>query len=400
MLIEIIIAMACGIMIGTFTGIAPGIHVNLVATTMLALSPWLLQYFPPLSLAVFLMSLAVTHSFLDTVPSTFLGAPNDENALSVLPAQKMLLRGEGYQAVKLTILGTYLGLIAAITMIPIFLFVSKSVYSLLKPYLLFLLIGIVIYMLAREKDKLWSALLFILSGTLGIITLSMVGLSEPLFPLLSGLFGVSGLMISYFENTKVPDQKFREEIPVEKKEIAKTLSASTMAVFIIQFFPGLGPSQGAVLSTQLFRNIKDKTYLLLVGAMGTMSVVFSLVTFFSLGNAKDGSIVVMSKIIEIDTLSFLILISAFLTAGSISVFLTLYLSKKFSRLIVHVNYKALIISIILFVAILALVLDGIIGVLILITATAIGLIAPLKEIPRNHAMGCLLLPVLLSLALG
>ena len=100
MFIEILIAILVGILCGIITGLTPGIHVNLVATTLLALSPILLSHFNALSLAVFIMSLAVTHSFLDTIPSTYLGAPENENALSVLPAQKMLLRGEGYHAVK------------------------------------------------------------------------------------------------------------------------------------------------------------------------------------------------------------------------------------------------------------------------------------------------------------
>ena len=106
MVFEIFFVLFLGILIGIITGLVPGIHVNLVATTLFAISPILLNYFEPLSLAVFIISLSLTHSFLDTIPSIYLGAPENENALSVLPGQKMLLRGEGYQAVKITILGT------------------------------------------------------------------------------------------------------------------------------------------------------------------------------------------------------------------------------------------------------------------------------------------------------
>jgi putative membrane protein len=399
MLLQIIIAILLGIFIGIFTGITPGIHVNLVAATLLALSPVLLKFTAPLTLAVFIMALAVTHSFLDTIPSIYLGAPDDENALSVLPGQRMLLRGEGYQAVKITILGTYTGLVLAICLIPLFILIANKLYPILKPYLLYALILITGYMIFREKNWLWSLLLFTLSGTLGILVLSIPNMKEPLFPLLSGLFGVSGLLLSYFENTKIPPQTITKEIRLKIRELAKVLLGSSVAVFFIQFFPGMGPSQGAVISSQLIRNIKDKGYLALVGAMGTMSVVFSLVTFYTLNKAKDGSIVAMSKLMQIDFKSFIIIIIAFLTAGSIAVFLTLWFAKQFSKLIVKVNYKLLITSIILFVIFMAFLLDGPKGFLILITATAIGLIAPLKNIGRNHAMGCLLLPVIFYLIL-
>ena len=69
------LVLALGVIIGIVTGLTPGIHVNLVATTLFALSPLLLNHFEPLSLAVFIISLSVVHSFLDTIPSIYFGAP-------------------------------------------------------------------------------------------------------------------------------------------------------------------------------------------------------------------------------------------------------------------------------------------------------------------------------------
>ncbi|MFH0870411.1 MAG: tripartite tricarboxylate transporter permease [archaeon] len=399
MIIEILLSLIIGVAIGIFTGITPGIHVNLVATTLLALSPMLLKHLAPLTLGVFIMALAITHSCLDTIPSTYLGAPDSENALSVLPAQKMLLKGEGYQAVKITIAGTYAGLIVALALIPLFMLIANRLYPILKPYLIYLLILMLSFMILRDKNRLWSFLLFTLSGTLGVIVFSLPNLKEPLFPLLSGLFGVSGLLLSFFENTKIPPQKIDKSIALHPKELLKVMLGSSIAVFLIQFFPGMGPAQGAVISNQIIRGIKDRAYLALVGAMGTMSVVFSIVTFYTLGKAKDGSIVALSKIVEIDFSSFIIILLAFLIAGSFAIFLTLWFAKQFSRLIAKVNYRMLVSSIMCFIIFMTIVLNGPLGLLILMTSTAIGLIAPLKNIGRNHAMGCLLLPVVFYLLL-
>ena len=252
-------------------------------------------------------------------------------------------------------------------------------------------------MIIKEKQRFLSFFLFLISGTLGIIVFSIPNMREPLFPLLSGLFGVSGLIISYFENTNIPKQRITKKIDIDMKSLLKSLLGSSVGVFFIQFFPGFGPAQGAVISGQLIKDIKDKGYLALVGAMGTMSVIFSLVTFYMLGKAKDGTIVVISKLTEINQNGFLLLLFVFLFAGSLALPITLWFSRIFSKLIVKINYKLLVIGIIILIFLMALILNGWIGVLILITSSAIGLIAPLKGVARNHAMGCLILPVIFYL---
>ena len=75
---------------------------------MLSISPALLvslmflesygipELFIPLLLAMTIVAMSIAHTFLDFIPSTFLGAPECETALSVLPAQGMLLEGSGY----------------------------------------------------------------------------------------------------------------------------------------------------------------------------------------------------------------------------------------------------------------------------------------------------------------
>jgi putative membrane protein len=398
MFVEIIIVIILGIFIGIITGITPGLHVNLVATTLFSLSPILLQYFNPLSLAVFIIALSVVHSFLDTIPSVYLGAPENENALSVLPGQKMLLKGQGHQAVKITTLGTYIGMIVAILLIPIFILTANSIYPVLKPYLVYILIILMIYMIIKEEQKIWALFLFLISGTLGIVVFSIPNLNEPLFPMLSGLFGISGLLLSFFENTKIPEQTIDNTIKLKPDILLKAILGSSIAVFFIQFFPGLGPAQGAVISNQIVK-VRDKGYLALVGAMGTMSVVFSLVTFYTLGKAKDGTIVVISKLLEINESSFWLLIISMLISGSIAVFITLWFSKTFSKIIVNVNYKLLVILIIIFIFSMSLLINGWIGIIILITSTAIGVIPPVKKVGRNHLMGCLILPVILYFVL-
>lgn len=72
MFTEIIIAIAIGILAGSCTGLIPGIHVNLVSVFLITISPFLLRYTNPLSLAMFVIAMAVVHTFLDFIPSVYL----------------------------------------------------------------------------------------------------------------------------------------------------------------------------------------------------------------------------------------------------------------------------------------------------------------------------------------
>ena len=97
MLIEIILAITIGILLGCITGLVPGVHINMVAVVTFSLSPILLTYTSPLILAIVIISMSITHTFLDSLPSIFLGAPDEDHALSVLPGHRLLLQGQGYK---------------------------------------------------------------------------------------------------------------------------------------------------------------------------------------------------------------------------------------------------------------------------------------------------------------
>ncbi|MGM0409019.1 MAG: tripartite tricarboxylate transporter permease [Bacteroidota bacterium] len=99
MFLELILAILLGLMFGTITGLTPGIHLNLISVMLLSASPILLQYTNPLALAVFIITMSVTHTFLDSIPSILLGAPESDTALGVLPGHRYLLKGQGLMAV-------------------------------------------------------------------------------------------------------------------------------------------------------------------------------------------------------------------------------------------------------------------------------------------------------------
>jgi putative membrane protein len=394
-MIQIISFLIAGICFGIFTGLIPGIHINLISLLVLSLSNLFLEIVDPVTLSVFIISMAITHTFLDSIPSIYLGAPDEAHALSVLPGHRMLLKGEGHNAIKLTVIGSFFSLIICIALIPLLIRLVGFIYPIIKNIIGYLLIVIMGFMILKEKEKLKSFFMFTIAGTLGLIVLNFPNLSDPLFPLLSGLFGFSILLVSLKDNTKIPKQ-IDKKLKINKKDITKAVTGATSVGFLASFLPGFGSSQAAIIAVQFLKKMSENGFLVLIGGINTVNMTLSLVTLYSINKARNGAVIVVSKLIgELTGNILLLYIAVALITGSIAVFLTLRISKIFSKIIVKVNYKVLVIGILSFITLLTFYFSGWIGLLVLATSTSIGLIASLYGIGKNHLMGCLIIPVIL-----
>lgn len=403
MFYEFIIAVLIGCLAGCITGLTPGIHVNLISVLLVSMSGYLLGFTNPLTLAVFIISMAVTHTFLDSIPSIFLGAPDADMALGVLPGHRLLLEGKGYEAVKLTVIGSLLALIATLILIPFMIPFVPKIYSIIQPYIGYILIAVVVYMILKEKklnDIFWGSFVFFISGILGIIVLGWGNLEQPLFPLLSGLFGVSTLIISLLQNAEIPKQHITESIEVGFGKKVKAIASAVFCGSLTGLLPGLGAAQAAILAMQIVGNIGNHAFMILIGGINTVNFTFSLVTFYTLQKARNGAVVAILEIVkQINLEQLLVFLFTALIAGCIAAFLALFFARIFSKLIVKVNYRILCVGIISFITLMAIYFSGIIGLLILATSTAVGIIPGLIGVKRSHAMGCLLLPVILFFVL-
>jgi len=377
-----------GIVLGTFTGLTPGIHVNLVSAVLLSIVHSGFS-------TIVIIAMAVTHTFLDALPSIFLGAPDSDHAMSVLPGHKLLFKGLGFDAIKLTVIGSLLGLIIAIALLPLLVMIFPLIYDKLQPWIGWLLVIIVSLLILKEKELkkiMIAVIVFFLAGILGMIVLDKV--KQPFFPLLSGLFGASTLLISLFNQQQTPTQLGEEFLKLEKKDYLLAIPSSLFAGSFVALFPGIGSAQAAALST-LWTNVKSHSYLMLVGGINTINFVVSMATLLALNRARNGAIIAVKNLVEVNAETILLFAAVALIAGGIATILALKLAKIFSKVIEHVPYFWLSIGVISFLVVLSFVFSGVLGVITIIIATAVGLIAPLSGVSRSHAMGCLLLNVII-----
>lgn len=399
---EIFLAILIGSCFGIITGITPGVHINLVAALLLSISPILMKYFNPIFLISIIIAMSIVHTFLDFIPSCYLGAPDENTAMAILPTHALLLQGKGFEAVKLATIGSFLGLITTLCLLPVMLIAVPWIFENLENYIGLILLLVVLFLILKEpniKKKLWAFFMFAISGVMGILVFGM-NMKDPLFPMLSGLFGVSMLITSISQKVKIPEQRITNDLEISKIELFKSIFAGTFSGSLVSIFPGMGPAQAAILGSTLVGKTREYMYIVLIGAIGTVSMVFSLITLYTIDKARNGSILVVQKLIgQIDFSMFLLIMTIALIAGAIGVFLTMFFARIFSKVISKVNYAILCISIIIFVSALVFYFTGFLGLFVLCLASAIGIIPGLVNVGRNHAMGCLLLPVILYFVL-
>ena len=402
MIIEFILALLLGILAGTFTGLAPAIHINLVSVGIIAVSPFLLNFVQPIVLVIFIVAMSITHTFTDFIPSIFLGAPDEDTALSVLPGHKLLLKGRGYDAVIFTLYGSIVAIFIIFLLSPLFMFFLPKIYQYIKIFIPFILIITSSSLILGDKNKrVLAFVVFALSGFLGLATLNLQ-MKEPLLPLLTGLFGSSSLITSIMKKTKLPKQRITKlkEIKIKLKRFFRVVLASFIASPLCSFLPALGSSQAAIIGAEISgRKMEERGFLLLIGAVNTIVMGLSFVTLYAIQKSRTGSAVAVSKLLENFSLAHLgIIMLAVLITGIIAFFLTIFLAKIFCRTIMKINYNKLSFFILLFIMVVVTIFSGWLGILVFIVSTATGLIAILLGVRRTHLMGCLLIPsIILSL---
>ncbi len=394
MILALIAALLLGVLSGTLTGLFPGIHVNLVAISLLSLSPILLQYFQPIALAVFIVSMSIAHSYLDFIPSIYLGAPNEESFLSTLPGHELLKQGKGHEAVVLTLYGSLTALLIILIFIPIFIFLLPPVHEAITKIIPFILIFISLYLVFREDNFLLSTIIFMLAGFLGLITLSLP-IKEPLLPLLTGLFGSSALIVSLkSKKLFLPKQALTSKIKLSKKEIIKSSLAASIAAPLCSFLPGIGSGHAAVIGSEIFEQDR-KGFLFLVGAINTIVTALTFVTLYSINKTRSGTAVAIKEILkEIAFKELIIIMLAIMLAGIISFFIGIKLSKIIAKNINKINYKTLSIIALAILLIVNMLFSNLIGLLVLIASTSLGIFAILSNSRRINLMACLLIPTI------
>ena len=396
-MIEILLGTLIGVLLGTLSGIIPGVHANTLAGVLLSLQVALLSFFGPLVLAGALFAALITHTFVDSIPSTFLGIPDADTSLAVLPAHALCLEGNGEEAVRIAALGSACAMVIAVPLSVICFFLLPALQPYFDWWIGILLIATMGYMIVTSECPGWALALCCVSGILGIFSLryaflswhTLPGSSAILMPLLTGLFGISVLLTA--SQGTMPEQHFRG-IRMEDRTIMKYSALGTVAGVAVGWLPGLSTaSANSVLASFIGYEKNRRTYILATSAANTSNAFIGLAALFALSRMRNGVMVAISEL-PLPTMSELTVIGVLAACAAYGI--TVVLSRSASRFN-GIDGRLLNRAVIAFIIILCIILTGPFGVVVLILATALGLVPHLVNVPRVFCMGAIIVPVIL-----
>ena len=406
---DLLIACFIGILIGTMTGMVPGIHVNTAGAILFAASTFLLTIVSPEFLCVLMVAMSIAHALIEFVPSMLLGVPEEGTAVSILPGHRMVLEGRAKETIRIVAVGGFGAIIVVIIMLPVFAIVLPFLTEISKPFTWILLSVVSVYLIYKLTNSLgkfsWSLLLFVLSGLLGwIVFQTPIQSGITMMAMFSGLFGISTILFSLNDNSSIPYQNPEYELNLDFPKIKSIFAGGTSGA-ILGFLPGFGPAQGSIIAQSVSGGTEgddDTTNFLLANAgLNTSDCLFSLIAIYLIGNPRSGIAVYMSYLVANFSLyHLLIFIFASLIAFSISLILCLKLGDSFSNLMGGVDYRKLSIFVIILQIIILYIFIIYYGApilfvtLILITSIAMGMLPHYLGVGKSHLMGVLIIPAI------
>ncbi len=414
-LILILYMAGLGAAIGTFSGLIPGIHVNTLAAVMLAmyasleslLSGFIPSCYIATCVSACIISASTVHSFVDFVPSVFIGAPDPDDVASMLPGHRLLSEGRGMAAVRAAAIGSAVGASLSIVLsIPLqFLLINGlgDYFNSITTIVLCIAILMLFYHENDLRSVLWAAVIFIISGLLGLCVMDldipcsgMIDDGTLLFPLLTGLFGMPTMLTSLKDN-HVVEQKDLERYPVGPIPGIKGVITGIMT----GWFPGISATTGAIISGTFMPEKRPEGFISMTSSIGTAASIMMLTTLAVTGKGRSGTLLIVKEIMGDSILGFansnyILLLLATCFATFFGYLLTIACGKMMSSLISKINMSLLNRFCIVLIIILVLLFTGSWGLVILAISTIIGFLPIKFGIGRVYLTGCLILPTLLT----
>jgi putative membrane protein len=372
-----------GAIAGILAGLIPGLHSNNVAILILA-SPIF-----GIEITAFMLSMCIVQSFIDFIPATFLGAPTENTFESILPAHRLLLKGKAIEGICCTVLGGLIAVIAGTILTPVFfLYIEQNSKQIIQATPIVLIAALIIFITTEQtlKKKLTALFVIIAAASQGML------FHNQIFPLITGYFGVAGTLYSIKEKPLYVKQK--ETANIKPKTALEALIGLAGGA-LVAVMPGIGTNTAAGMINIFRRTSSTKKYLTMLGAINCSNFFFSYATLIALQKARNGTMIALQdKIFYTENMLLLGTIIMLFSAG-IGGLAAIILAKKTAKIFTEKNtFYFSIGSIALMIGLVA-ILNGVLGVITLFFATALGLFVLTQGIRRSTCMCSLIVPALM-----
>lgn len=387
-----------GLAVGLLTGLLPGLHVNLLAALAL-----LLPVGPDVALA--LVAVGVTHTFVSILPTTYLGMPSDD--LSVLPAHRLRMEGSAREAVRISLHTSMLAVLAVcVVALPYRVVLGHdAVLPFLEAIAPWVLLAVPTWLVVRDASPPRALACACLAAGLGWLALDwpvaglVPGAATPLLPLLSGLFGVPTLLWAMRGGIAAP-----ASLDPPRHVPRGTHRAGGRGVLAAAFTAVL-PGLTAAVATSLALPRRDPRHVLAtLSAVNTAHLCLAMVVLWITGRTRSGLAIAWTdhRSVLPWTLTpppdLIAVLATMLVAGAVAVFATPWIEPAYERSLLRLRPGAPEAVALLLVTGLVAVTTGWLGLLLFATATSIGSVPLALGVRRVHLAACLSVPIGLRLA--
>jgi putative membrane protein len=394
------LAFVCGgCALGTASGLVPGLHANNVALLLAAAAPSVPG--PPRLVAAAMLAAGVVHTFLDVVPSLALGVPDPAMAASALPGHRLVVRGRGREALRLSALGSGLAVLLAV---PLAIPVTRAmvaVYPVLRAHLPLLLAGVAALLVVTEPtlpQAVAGAVSFGLAAGLGLATLDLdpaapLATGGMLAPLFAGLFGAP-VLLEAIGGAGVPEQA-DAVLAVPRRAVAGLGALGTLAGAVVGYVPGVSSAIAATLALLAVPGrFGARGFVVATSGVNTANTIFALFALVALGAPRTGVLVAVDSLDAPVALPLLLATAAL--AAVVGFLLVPWLGDRYLRTVGRLDSTRLSVAVLCLLGALSGLFAGWIGIAVCAVATVVGLVPARFGARRAHLMGVLMGPLALG----
>jgi putative membrane protein len=388
---------AGGIVLGTVSGLVPGLHANNMALLLAAGAASVPG--PPRLVGAAMLAAGTVHTFLDVVPALALGVPDPAMAASALPGHELVLAGRGREALRLSALGSGLAVALAVPLAVPMTELMRRAYPVIESHLGVVLAAVAVLLVTTESSyraSVGAGLSLVASGILGLATLdlSTAGLVDAggmLAPLFAGLFGAP-VLVEAIGGGGVPEQD-DATVAFSRRSVGALSGMGTVAGAVVGYVHGVSSAVAATgaLLTVPYR-YGARGFVVTTSGVNTANAIFALFALYALGTPRTGVLVALDEAgvpVALPTLLASVALAAL--AGFL---LVLVLGDWYLRTVGRLDYTRLSVAVLLGLTGLSFVFAGSRGVGVFAVAGAIGLIPPRFGSRRASLMGVLLVPLI------
>lgn len=389
---------ATGILLGTLSGLTPGLHANNFALVLGAVAPAIPG--PPGHVAAAMLAAAVVHTFLDVVPALSLGVPDAAMAASALPGHRLVLAGRGREALRLSALGSLLAVCFAI---PLAIPITEAMVAAnpaVRAHLPTLLAVIAVLLVTTEparRRRIGAAISLGGSGLLGVATLDLslqapLGSGNVLTPLFAGLFGAP-VLVEALGGDGVPPQG-DPAIDATRPFVLTVALVGAVAGAVVGFIPGVSSAIAATGALVVIPSKGPRAFVVATSGVNTANAVFALFALVALGSPRTGVLVAVDE--SGLPLNLPLLLTAVGIAAAVGFVLVEVLGDRYLSMVGALDQRTVSVSVSVGLAGLSYCFAGAVGVGIFVVATGVGLVPGRFGCRRATLMGVLLVPLSLG----